>query len=241
MSRNDKCFCGSGKKVKKCHSTVKSDSKLAEMYNKYIEFDKKVENDGLKAMCPKNCSSCCNDFFFISENEFLLILDSLLRKGGKSLVRSYIDKAKEYQEYLGKFYPNILNDLDSYMPSMENISDAKNYFNDNYNWDRNLSCIFLENGRCSIYEDRPHICRLYGVCQTCEIINNDSRNFEEAKELVWTETTVGERTIMKRPYPLFYYFSFFLNDMYYETMMKKLSEIRIKNERGYAEFMETLI
>lgn len=241
MSRNEKCFCGSGKKLKKCHSTVENNSKLADMYVKYAQFDSKVEKDGLKARCPKMCSSCCNDFFFISENEFLLILDSLLRKGGKTLVNSYIEKANEYQDYLMKHYPNIMRDLDSYMPDGKDVVEVRAYFNDNYNWNRSVSCIFLENGRCSIYEERPHICRIYGVCQTCEIINNKEIHFEEENELIWTEMIVGERTIMKRPYPLFYYFSFFMNSTYYDMTMQKLLMIRSKTERKYAEFTENII
>lgn len=239
MGRNDKCFCGSGKKTKKCHYTVKETSKLAEIYKANVNFDLKVKNSNIHANCPVNCSSCCNDFFFVSENEFLLILDSIQRKGGKTLIETYQQKAEEYQSYLEVYYPDIMNMLDSFMPQ-GNREDTRIYFNDQFQWDRSKSCIFLENGKCTIYEDRPHICRMYGVCQCCPIINNEPYHFQEEVDLALTDLIKGERAILKRPYPLFYYFSFFLKQPYYDSIMQKLTMIRTKTEKEYAEFCEQI-
>lgn len=242
MGRNDKCFCGSGKKVKKCHSTVNENSKLASIYVANINFDKYVDQEKISASCPKNCSACCSDFFFVSENEFLLILDSLLRKGGIALVQKYIKKSIEYHQYLESEFPEILSNLDILMPSYNSsLSESSVFFNDNYNWDRSKKCIFLENGRCSIYTDRPHICRMYGVCATCEIVGNPNRKFSESMELAKTDIIEGDKSILKRPYPLFYYFSFFLNSDYYDLTMNKLTMIRIQDEFHYGKFTETLL
>lgn len=241
MGRNDKCFCGSGKKVKKCHFTVKENSKLASIYIANSDFDKHVNEENIRANCPKECSACCSDFFYITENEFLLILDGLLKKGGSTLVNKYIDRANEYHQYLADYFPEIINGLDEYMPKSDSISGVQKYFNDNYGWNRSRNCIFLENGKCSIYEDRPHICRMYGVCSTCEILSNPEREFLEATKLIQTQIIMGSKPIIKRPYPLFYYFSFFLNEKYYETMMKKLSMIRSQNDLSYAKFTESIM
>lgn len=225
---------------KKCHSTLDSDSKLATMYQANISYDKKVSNEKITANCFSGCSACCNDFFFVSENEFLLILDSLLRKGGNQLVNIYKEKAQEYYRFLENEFPEIVLQLDAFMPQ-GNMEETKDYFNDNYNWNRAKSCIFLEDGRCSVYEERPHICRMYGVCNTCELINNKGHDIQEAAELIQTSIINGERAILKRPYPLFYFFSFFLNEPYYEGVLQKLTMIRTRNEKDYAKFTEQIM
>lgn len=43
MERNDKCFCGSGKKYKKCHYHISGESKLADMYRKMQHLMKLVK------------------------------------------------------------------------------------------------------------------------------------------------------------------------------------------------------
>lgn len=220
---------------------MKDSSKLASIYIANVDFDKYVNEEKIGANCPKECSACCSDFFFITENEFLLILDSLLRKGGTALVNKYIARANEYHQYLDNGFPDIINNLDKHMPRSDSLSSVQKYFNDNYGWNRSKSCIFLEDGRCSIYEDRPHICRMYGVCATCEIISNPERKLSVAVKLAETDIIMGSRPILKRPYPLFYFFSFFLNGKYYETMMKKLSMIRSQDDLGYGNFTESMM
>ncbi|WP_255257326.1 MULTISPECIES: SEC-C metal-binding domain-containing protein [unclassified Bacillus (in: firmicutes)] len=39
MGRNELCFCGSGKKQKKCHVNVDQDSYIGNLYKKYFEID----------------------------------------------------------------------------------------------------------------------------------------------------------------------------------------------------------
>lgn len=237
MSGNELCFCGSGRKLKKCHYTVKADSKLADIYLSYIRFDRAVRDNEIGAKCLDKCSLCCNDFFFVSENEFMLVLDWLIRNEGIRSVKKYIDKAIAYQQSLEYGFPEIIRELELYMPPMK-LEDAGRYLDDNFNWNRSLSCIFLENGRCSIYDARPTICRKYGVCHECHIICNKKQHFEEEQQLYRSILIFGEENIVlsKRPYPLFYYFSHFLSENYNSLTMQKLLMIQTKNEKAYAEF-----
>ena len=73
MERNDRCFCGSGIKYKKCHYRINGESKLANIYRAYNEYDNACIQKGICNNCRKGCSQCCNDYFFISESEFLQI------------------------------------------------------------------------------------------------------------------------------------------------------------------------
>lgn len=237
MSRNDLCFCGSGKKIKKCHMDVKPESKLADMYTRYNQFDKKVDTDGLHAKCLGGCSACCNHFFFVSENEFLLILDTLKRKGGAEYISSFISAALQYHKNMELHHPHIMQVLTKRMPTMP-FEKAEQYRNDNFPWDCSLSCIFLEDGRCSIYEARPSVCRTYGVCDECSLIHNEPLHFDKERELYAVNLFIG--SISKRPYPLFYWFSHFLSERYYETALQKLFWIQNRSEGDYAAFTRRL-
>lgn len=240
MSRNSPCFCGSGKKTKKCHATINSGSKLADICRANREFDQDVQLHGKGAKCPAGCSACCNDFFFVSENEFLLILDRLQREGGNDLINTYRQKAKDYEVYVKEYFPGILEKLDTFMPATKNQLD-KSFFNDDFLWVRSKSCIFLKEGRCSIYEDRPVVCRKYGVSVLCEVIDNDV--YSSDKDVALDESAIirGDNSLhIKRPYPLFYYFSALLEPPYYERTMRKLTMIRTKSEKEYATYTKQI-
>jgi hypothetical protein len=44
-------------------------------------------------------------------------------------------------------------------------------------------CSFLKDGRCSIYEDRPLICRIYGTCNIgCEQLRD---GFKLSPDFIW--------------------------------------------------------
>lgn len=239
MSRNEECFCGSGKKQKKCHSTVSAGSKLSDMYVKYYSYDNKIKELKLNGKCPRNCFRCCSDFFSVSENEFLLVLDFLLRKGGRELVDVYVKKANEFRQYMSINFPEVIEELDSYISDMASMEKSLKKFADlDYFKGRQLNCLFLEKYKCSIYEARPIICRTYGMCKPCAFINNKEIYFKEESDLTKTQIIQGKRVIVKRPYPLFYYFSYFLSDDQYGGTMKKLSMIRSRSEKGYAEYSE---
>lgn len=77
---------------------------------------------------------------------------------------------------------------------------------------------FLENGRCSIYNVRPCVCRQYGTTKKCDLIGNLDINAIECDDLSDTAYYLDngleneDRKILKRPYPIYYWFGYFLGD-----------------------------
>ena len=169
MERNDRCFCGSGIKYKKCHYRINGESKLANIYRAYNEYNNACIQKGICNNCRKGCSQCCNDYFFISESEFLQILEELIYR--KININDYISKAKAVKKHIQEVHPEIIKKLNEFMPkSVDNIDES--FFKDSINPPDLPACIFLDNNKCSIYNVRPSICRGYGTTEECRIIKN---------------------------------------------------------------------
>lgn len=81
MGRNDLCFCGSGKKQKKCHPDIHEQSlaaKCLSLYGKIESIIKNYYNSGQQTPpCKKGCSDCCYNYFVISNIEFKIICKEL--------------------------------------------------------------------------------------------------------------------------------------------------------------------
>lgn len=248
MERNDRCFCGSGKKYKKCHYRINADSKLARIYSCINEFDKYCQENGIVNNCVVNCSKCCHDFFFISEMEFLVILEYLTYNNID--IEQYITKADSVKRDIQTKYPILMERINEYMPANENSTLDNRFFDDTINPRDLLPCIFLnKENKCSVYEVRPSVCRGYGSTETCEIIGNFScESREEVNLHIEISAIVKDSTekiilkkrtdkvIVKRPYPLFYWFSFFMKEPYRETMLKKMQVLRDKTNDEYYDF-----
>ncbi len=238
MERNESCFCGSGKKYNKCHYGINEKSKLADMYKANVLFDKACTAMTVSNNCITGCSECCKDYFFVSENEFLLILEWLLNKGEN--INLYKEKAIVSLNIIKKRYPDMVEQLDKHMPKSGSDILTSKYFNDNERVTDLPPCIFLNTERkCSIYECRPIVCRTYGSTTRCDKINNDTIEFKETTDLYKTSTMVLSNDgapIIKRPYPIFYWFSFFLKEPFYSTMLLKVSKIKDISESDYYDF-----
>lgn len=238
MERNDKCFCGSGKKYKKCHYRIKEKSKLADMYKANLVFDEACITRGVSNNCISDCSECCKDFFFVTENEFLMILEALLNNGAD--INLYKEKAKRSLEIIKKVYPDIIERLDRFMPTGGNIMALYDFFKDNENPVGIPTCIFLNSEKkCAVYECRPIICKMYGSTTTCQYIGNMPLVLQEGTDLNKANTIIYSKEgspLIKRPYPIFYWFSFFLDEPYYSTVLLKLSKFRDVSESEYYDF-----
>jgi len=86
-----------------------------------------------------------------------------------------------------------------------------------------------ENGSCSVYETRPHICRAYGVgyfspktkrFRICEHIPNGLKHQKQMADLSSLQREVGSlafftlptgKTALDRPYPIFYFLHLYYN------------------------------
>ena len=109
VGRNDPCPCGSGKKYKKCHYHISGESKLADMYRKNAAFDEACQNLEITNLCVDGCSICCSDYFFVSENEFLMIAENLMSEGES--IESYIEKAKNTEKIIQEQYPELIEKM----------------------------------------------------------------------------------------------------------------------------------
>lgn len=94
MGKNDLCFCGSGKKQKKCHSDIHEKSVVANLYRKISAIDEAVKKC-TGSICKKGCCDCCTADFPISVDEFFLIVNALEIGGNKAQLLLYRNDATE--------------------------------------------------------------------------------------------------------------------------------------------------
>lgn len=223
------------------YSHINANSKLANMHHNANKFDLKCKEIDIGNMCAKNCAECCKDFFFVSENEFLMILEELIHR--KEDIGNYHKKAKKVLEIMQKEYPSTYDTLCENMKTSNIGKNILQYFNDFDNYEKLPYCIFLNSkGQCDIYAVRPMVCRTYGTTTVCAKIKNSGVALKE--EVALRENTLikaknGEK-IMKRPYPLFYWFATFLEMPYLPMTLGKLGAIKTLNEQQYAEFTKNL-
>lgn len=159
MGRNDICFCGSGLKVKKCHNGLNEDSLVGNLIKIYYELDSIVK-EKIDCICQEGCSECCSDYFYISEEEFLVIMNYMIRNFSEEEINKVKSKAQEY----------IMNIKENYTSEYEKLNTVIKV-NEKVNYEMlitregnlKIPCVFLNEGKCSIYEIRPFICRFYGT------------------------------------------------------------------------------
>lgn len=160
MNRNDLCFCGSGKKYKKCHIGIHSESIMARLIRIENHIDDKVSeyysNKQDIPPCHKGCDSCCYDYFTVSNIELYRIFLEI-STWDKYDIEELKDKCKKYTQLFKTSHPstyyNLEKEIDSNLIYDEMNTSIKTEF----------PCVFLdENKSCMIYESRPLICRLHG-------------------------------------------------------------------------------
>lgn len=234
MKRNEKCFCGSGLKHKKCHCNIEADSIAADFIKFYQKLDKKI-NIGLKEIssvkCKKGCSECCSDFFAITEVEFLIIIDYLLKVKGREYTEEIIRKGLEADEKFKSIFPDYYRQLEINADGASNNEYAR-LLCDNMPNKQGIECPFLnsEAKTCDVYEVRPIICREHGICsfsnefdyKICSQIlsmKDNSNNMVNIDELIDDEICLEKyssnkyRTcIVRRKYPIFYYFKIYFSE-----------------------------
>ena len=234
MNRNDKCFCESGKKYKKCHYGIEERSIAGELIKFYNELDgkieKEIEDKSLNVLCGQGCSECCTDYFTITEVEFAVIMDYLKRQKGVEYILNIISKGLMMKNKFKENYPEFYEQLEVDTTGYSNEMNIKTNIN-NMPSKQGFKCIFLnEQNECSIYKVRPIICRGHGICyhsgnlydyKVCSkipsILNNRSNmvDIEEYynKELSFQYYNSEERncTLERRRYPIFYFIK-----MYFE-------------------------
>jgi len=135
----------------------------------YNSIDKRIKKQirGIKLDCREGCSSCCHNIsFLVSPVEIENIIDSLnkIKDDDKQIIGTKIEslqtKFKEYSK------DRVTTNSNEYMASLRERQ-------------RNIvyDCPFLIDDRCSIYNSRPVICRVYlssskEICEDTKLADN---------------------------------------------------------------------
>lgn len=190
MGRNDLCFCGSGKKHKKCHHMIREDSLLAHTLMCLKDVNKKIQQaraeQGFTTICEMDqCYDCCRDYFCVSLTEYFLIKATLLSQNKSDFFENCVDVAKNQ---LDRFKVERLED---YRHLIDTKQGSK-YVQPN---DKDIRCFdfcpFLnEEGLCEGYEARPILCRIYGnsdeygMCNKIEEARMDGGNYISERQIL---------------------------------------------------------
>ena len=121
MGRNDICFCGSGLKVKKCHNGLNEDSLVGNLIKIYYELDSIVK-EKIDCICQEGCPECCSDYFYISEEEFLVIMNYMIRNFSEEEINKVKSKAQEYIMNIKENYTSEYEKLNTVIKVNEKVN-----------------------------------------------------------------------------------------------------------------------
>lgn len=196
LGRNDKCFCGSGKKAKFCHIDIDTESRFAELVKLYTEFDNLVKQEKLKGKCntcKENCNVCCKHHFDILEVEFDYIAYQYAKRFGidkwNELTR---EGYKQWIVYREKNPEQAKLEEEKVFGDRNKLNELINETFNNYVSHDENPCSFLgADGKCTIYDFRPFVCRFQGFgylkdaplkSVICEVLGLYSDNINEMIE-----------------------------------------------------------
>lgn len=258
MGRNDLCFCGSGKKHKRCHDNIKSESIIARLYRFYMTIDNEIEaqkrEKKLKFTCKKGCSECCSQYFVISESEFIVIIDYLMRNWEYQKIDDIIRVCKEQWTTIQDQFPLFAQKLEEFIGGKSVDIFLYNYLHTPLKLP--FPCVFLdrESKVCMIYKVRPLICRVHGVSvvdidndnEVCSKIpsllskQNELVDLHHLKEDISSFIFIrkGKKVILRRPYPIFYFINMVfenVSDVNEFTKTQMYKRITLYSENGYIE------
>lgn len=130
----------------------------------------KVESEGKKISCQMGCGACCRQLVAISlvEAQDLARVVNEMPPERQAIIRERFAQGIAKLEAAGLLDPKdppgtrdlIDTEPGSAQSSIPRI--AKHYF------EQGVACPFLENESCSIYPDRPLVCREYHVTSPAE-------------------------------------------------------------------------
>lgn len=152
---------------------------------------KSVEKSGKKVSCKKGCGACCRQLVAISgvEADELAQLVAAMPPERQLVIRARFDEAISKLVDAGLIDGNtpvgdrtlIASDYGSRAASLQEL--ARRYFK------LQIPCPFLEEESCSIYPDRPLICREYHVTSPAE---RCARLFEQPIERIEVPVHLGD-------------------------------------------------
>ena len=201
---------------------IHPESKFAKIEFANEKFDYFLEENRISSGCSPDCSECCHDLFYITENEFLYLTAWYLRKHGFAALykvyRKAIRQAGFVKENAPRLSASIAEDYEPTEPEYYNLGEWMNLIE---------PCAFLDKkGKCGCYQARPAICRLYGTASKCSYAKGDNiipcidlRDILSTNFYLQTQ----EGRYMRQCRPLYY---FFLTMFSRENILETLSTIK---------------
>jgi Fe-S-cluster containining protein len=143
---------------------------LRDLCNQVAEGVEQIaQENGLEISCKKGCGACCRQYVPISPAEARLMVGLVedMPEPRRLAVK------KHFEEAVQRFKQSeVLETAMNYnrLPEAERMKMVKDYFQ------LGIACPFLVNESCSIYTDRPLICREYLVIsppEYCATLDGD--------------------------------------------------------------------
>jgi Fe-S-cluster containining protein len=152
---------------------------------------KSVEANGKKIFCKKACGACCRQLVAIStvDAQSLAELVAAMAPERQAVIRARFDQSVGRLEEAGlldRGEPRgdralVIKDFGSREASLQELSHR--YFR------LQMPCPFLEDESCSIYVDRPMVCREYHVTSPAE---RCAKLFEQPVDRVEVPVRLGD-------------------------------------------------
>lgn len=167
LSRNSLCYCGSGRKLKHCHPQSAPDSRAAHMTKLYGQVDTAIEqyhaDHKAHPPCAAGCSSCCSDYFPVSQVEFELLLSYMEHSWSDEDIQHAFAQAERNLEVFREDNPAMYEALVHKTNQQQELESIRRHAGRN-----RFACPLLdpEKGICRVYPVRPFICRTHGSSHT---------------------------------------------------------------------------
>lgn len=210
----DLCFCGSALPQKECHGHIHKHSVVAELYRLQHELDEELERaareDGAPPPSGPERGNSCSRLFYVSEAEFVQILDFLRRTRTREELLELIAKAKRQWKTLCARDPGMMVTLECRVPLEELLWPSPRQLP--------FPCLFLEeDGRCAVEQVRPVSCRLHDLGRDPALrLPPPEGGLPRFLFFRWKD-----RIIFRRPAPLFYFFRLIFAD---ESFVDRVAE-----------------
>ncbi len=212
-----------------------------ELYKKLdISISEHFKTHKKQPPCNEGCTSCCSQFFEVSELEFALIFEKITAFTGPEKYALKMRAATLYSLF-AEYWPTFFED---YFQGNASFKSDSAYYSHAERFEVHLPCVFLNDaGSCLIYEARPTTCRITGVGFThlinhgpvCEKIRYglltplwqaDLRKHTLAVEDVkWIENPASGDAY-KRQFPLFYLIHKLFEEDQFEAWQALLNEYK---------------
>ncbi len=150
--------------------------------------------------CQKGCGYCCYLLVEISWDEALELAKWINRQSSAKR-KEWENKIKKHAARVRKFFKDHKIGKRFIDPSGEHDEMPDDLFVD-YADELNMSCPFLEKGKCAAYDRRPTPCRLHVVSSPAEFCShcheNDEEDIKVPRKIISVQKAVGQ--VMEKLY-----------------------------------------